>query len=340
MLKEDSNIKKFFKDINGMIFSIDVMMALILITIIIGMSANALDIVNFKITDYSAGKSLDRIAIEATEILINTPGSSNWEESNNTLFVTPGLAEDNNDSKNSTNTLNINKISQLKNNYYPLMSNMLPRGGHSSLIIYPTDSTIGPIEINNETPIQSKSDIAVVNRSVLIKFNEFKILACIYCANHTNTDHSENSSEQCPHYNLKNIKKHIKPDYNNKTPGWSCKYFKVTQEDLNTTDFYLMTEPSFSTDISAKWELDRPDHINEELENFKPSPQLINDKIRNILGEDQEALVWIHVFSSGDAIDSFNTYVIGVPKGTSSEEVRIEYLNPQPCFFVLKLWME
>lgn len=333
MFKEIKTIKKIFKDKKGMVFSIDVMMALILITITIGISANALDIVNFKITDYSAGKSLDRIAVDSAEILINTPGSSNWEESNNTLFITPGLAEDDNGSKNSTNILSIKKISQLKNNYYPLMSNILPRDGHSSLIIYPTQNNMNPIEVNNETPIQSKSDIAVVNRTVLVKFTDYKILAII--CNHS-MNNSENSSELCPHYNLNNYTKHIKPDYNTKTPGWNCKYFKITQEDLNTTDFYIMTEPSVLTDISAKWELDCPDYINEELENFDHSPQLINDKIQKVLGEDREALMWVHVFSS---VDSFDTYIIGVPKGTSPEVVRIEYLNPQPCFFVLKVWI-
>jgi hypothetical protein len=336
MFKDIKNIKKLFKDKKGMVFSIDVMMALILVAITIGMSANALDIVNFKITDYSAGKSLDRIAVDSAEILINTPGSSNWEDSNNTMFVTPGLAEDNNGSKNSTNTLSIKKISQLKENYYPMMRNILPKEGHSSLIIYPTHNNINPIEVNNETPIQSKSDIAVVNRTVLVKFADYKILTII--CNH-NWNNSGNSSEICPHYNLNNITKHFKPVYNNNTPGWSCRYFKITQNDLNTTDFYILTEPALISDNSAKWELDRPDHLNEKLENFGPSPQLINDKIQEIIDGDPETLIWVHVFSSADTVNTFNTYIIGVPKGTSPEKVRIEYLNPQPCFFVLKVWL-
>jgi len=69
----------------------DVLLALIIITMVIGMSADALDIVSFKISDYSSGKSLDRIAIDAADILINTPGTPDWENSNDTQFVTPGL---------------------------------------------------------------------------------------------------------------------------------------------------------------------------------------------------------------------------------------------------------
>ncbi len=336
MFKDLKTIKKFFMDKMGLVFSIDVMMALILVTITIGMSANALDIVNFKITDYSAGKSLDRIAVDSADILINTPGSSNWEDSNNTMFVTPGLAEDNNGSKNSTNTLSIKKISQLKDNYNSLIRNILPKEGHSSLIIYPTHSNLNPIEVNNETPIQSKSDIAVVNRTVLVRFADYKILTIIY--NH-NWNNSENTSELCPHYNLNNITKHDKPDYNTDTPGWSCRYFKINQNDLNTTDFYILTEPTVLLDNSAKWEMDRPDHLNEDLENFDPSPQLINDKIQEIIGGDQETIIWVHVFSTANNVNTFKTYIIGVPKGTPSEKVRIEYLNPQPCFFVMKVWL-
>jgi hypothetical protein len=52
----------FKRDNSGQVFSIDLLFALVIITVIMGMSANAMDIAGGKIVDYSAGRSLDRIA--------------------------------------------------------------------------------------------------------------------------------------------------------------------------------------------------------------------------------------------------------------------------------------
>ncbi len=60
---------------------------------------------------------------------------------------------------------------------------------------------------------------------------------------------------------------------------------------------------------------------------------MVNDKMCSILGDNNEAICWLHVLNSADSSKQFNTYLVGVPKGTSLENVRIEYLNPQPCFF-------
>lgn len=339
MFKFNLGIDKLIRDNWAQVFSLDLMMALILVTIVIGLSANAIDLAGFKITDYSAGISVDRIATDAAEILVNTPGSSGWEKSNNTLFVTPGLAEDINGSRNTTNTLSIKKISQLKNRYSELMNNIIPQGGGSSLIIYPTNPALKPVEVNNETPSSNVSEIAVVNRTVLVNFNDFKILVSI------NTDFndlnyvSQNSSELCPHYNQKYIDKHEKPDISTKKPGWYCKHFKISQSELDTTDFYIITDPSIPSDISARWILDGPENISELKENFQAYPLLVNDRISKILGDDNEAVLWLHVFISDTSRNSFKTYLVGVPKGTSPEKVNADYLNPQPCFFVFKVWL-
>lgn len=338
MFKENLSIEWLIKDKGAQIFSIDALMAIILITIVIGMSADAVDIAGFKITDYSAGKSLDRIATDAAEILVNTPGSPDWENSNSTLFVTPGLAEDNNGSKNTTKTLSVKKIYQLKARYSQLIANIIPRGGGSSLIIYPINSTLQPVEVNNETPPQDVSVVAGVNRSVLVNFKDFKILASINTFNGYLDNTSENSAEICPHYNLDGVVEHQKPTYNSNTPGWNCRHFKITQQDLNTTDFYILTDPILN-DGSARWVLDRPDNISEAQQNFNAQPVQVNARICEIIGDDKEALLWLHVLSSGDTSKSFNIYLVGVPKGTSPENVKVEYLNPHPCFFVFKIWL-
>ena len=90
----------------------------------------------------------------------------------------------------------------------------------------------------------------------------------------------------------------------------------------------------------AIWILDSQNNCSEDPENFQAQPQLVNDKICLILGENNEAVCWLHVLSSNDTSKQVNTYLIGVPKGTPPEDVRIEYLNPQPCFFIFRVWMD
>lgn len=294
------------------------------------MSANALDIASFKISDYSEGKSLDRIAIDSADILINTPGSSDWEESNSTLFITPGLAQDNNGSTNSTKILSFNKISKLKTSYFELMANVLPQGTNSSLIIQPINCELKTIMISNKTPSTDVSEVAVVNRTVLVNFRDFTVLTRIG---------KSNQSDHCPHDDCEECMGHGEPN-SSSTLNWNCKCFKITQKDLNTTDFYILTDPSPTGDNRARWILDSQNNCSEEQEIFLIQPEMVNDKIHSILGENDQVVCWLHVVTSDDSFKQFNTYLIGVPRGTPPEDVRVEYLRSQPCFFIFKVWME
>lgn len=305
----------------------DLLFALIIITIAIGLSADALDAVNFKISDYAAGKSLDRIATDTTAILINTPGTPCWEKSNSTDSVIPGLAMDNNGSKNTTKILSFAKISQLTINYQQLMGNVIPPGTNSSLTIYPSKPSLEPLKVGNETPPPDATEVAVVNRTVLVNFADFRILASLI---------SNSYPEVCPHNNFTGGHGRVN---HNSTTCWNCRNFKVTQEDLNSTDFYIITDPILLKDNKARWLLDRPDNMSDELGTFQGQPLLVNDKIHVMLGDDEETVLWLHIQTSDGPL-SFNTYLVGVPKGTSSNDVSIEYLHPQTCSFVFKIWME
>ncbi|MDD3984807.1 MAG: hypothetical protein PHY59_02715 [Methanobacterium sp.] len=81
-------------DGRGQVFTIDVMLALILLTVIIGISADAMNIAGNKLYDYSTETSLNRIANNIADILINTPGiPENWEDIKYSTYITPGLAK-------------------------------------------------------------------------------------------------------------------------------------------------------------------------------------------------------------------------------------------------------
>lgn len=84
----------------GQIFTIDALFALLLITVLIGVSANSMDIAGDKIIEYSTEQSFQRIAENMADILIKTPGNpEHWENNKCLATVTPGLA----DFQNGTN---------------------------------------------------------------------------------------------------------------------------------------------------------------------------------------------------------------------------------------------
>jgi len=129
-------------DHSGQVFTIDAMFALLLITVIIGLSANSMDIAGNKACDYSTEQSMDRIAGDTADMLIKTPGSPYWEELKSFKSITPGLAKLENGTKTtSKNILDMNKISCLKKNP-DLLKKILPSSMSYSLMIYPVDPTL------------------------------------------------------------------------------------------------------------------------------------------------------------------------------------------------------
>lgn len=322
-----------------MVFSMDLMLALIIITVVLGVSADAMDVVGWKIQDYSYTNSLERITIGAADMLIKNPGSpENWEESGDFSGVTPGLAEiDPVTMEVRPNTLNIRKINSLKENYDELMKGgVIPPYCKSSLTISPVDQSLEPI-IMGELNSSSSTDVIVVNRSVLCNFFNTTTVVFIDAMKY-NSSITQNSHEyQCPHQGIEGKSDHLNVDYPNKKPGWTCYPFKITRSMLNSTDFYVMTDPNEISDSSTLWIIDCPENTTEDVHYFSGSPVLVNDLIGGCLGNKTTAVLWVHVFSSGNPEKTFNTYIAGFPKGTPIEMVKTQYLSPQPCYFIFKL---
>lgn len=97
----------------GQVFTLDMLFALILVTLAIGCSGQALEQVTRRSGDYAARYSLERIANDAADALVKTLGRPyNWEE-NIEWLETPGLAEITDEGKSVQNTLHARKLAQL-----------------------------------------------------------------------------------------------------------------------------------------------------------------------------------------------------------------------------------
>lgn len=79
--------------------------------------------------------------------------------------------------------------------------------------------------------------------------------------------------------------------------------------------------------------------INSSSHKFTSNPILITPIISELLGNKTTQTYVLHVFNSCYSGKNFNTYLVGVPKGTPIGEVRLDRINPQPAFFILKVWL-
>jgi hypothetical protein len=331
---------QFTEEREGMVFSIDLMLALIILTVLLGFSADAMDIIGWKMEDYSYTNSLERITMGGADMLIKEPGSpENWEELGDLKGVTPGLADiDPATMKVRPNTLSVRKINCLKESYDELIrGKVIPPYCNSSLTICPVDQSLEPITMG-EVSISSSTDVMVVNRSVLCNLFNTSIMVFIDDMKY-NSSLSEQKylGEECPHQSIVGNSDHLKVDYRNHKPGWTCYHFRVNQDMLNSIDFYLMTDPVHIADPSAVWIIDCPENITENVHSFSNMPVRVNDQVSECLGNRSTAVLWLHVFSSGNPEQTFNTYLAGFPKGTPIEQVKTQYLSPQPCYFVFKV---
>lgn len=309
----------------GQAFTMDLMLSLVIITMILGISADAMDIASYKASSYSERFSLERVTNDAADMLIKTRGSpDDWEFKMNNL-TTPGLAKNDSKGKVIPNTLSMKKIIALKNNYNSLIyGKVLPTGVNSSLMIYPSNHSLKPIEIMNNNP-KNAAEVAVANRTVT--FDLLDIKAVIY-----NSNHQKDFPEIiCPNSD------HSSSEFSREVE-WGCQKLNITLEELNSTDFYIITDPANLGDNSPSWTLDRPEKgvNNENGEKFSSNPINISNEILNLLGNDTKGVLWLHVRTPRER--NFDTYIVSVPKGTNTTQVSVDNLNPEPWFLVLSVW--
>ncbi|MGB9977813.1 hypothetical protein [Methanobacterium sp.] len=325
--------RDFKKDNKAQIFSIDVLLALIVITVILGISADAMDMVSYKAQDYSSRLSLERTTADAADMLIKSSGSpDNWEDYGISVNTVPGLAKKE-ECLTVPNSLSFVKILKLKGHYNQLMyGSILPYGMNSSMMIYPLDPSLSPIIVMNNTVPESASEVVVANRTVLCDF--MHISAVIKIKGYKDQQwQGENKfeGEVCPHMD------HKQHDSKIEDLRWACNHFNVTVGDLNSTDFYMVTDPVYVTDF-ARWGIDRADAQMNCNEKFNNEPISVNDKIASVMGNDTKAVMWFHILAKEDPRDSFDGYIISVPKGMPLNQVKLNYVGPEPCFFVLQVW--
>lgn len=315
-------------DHKGFIFSLDVFLSLLIMILILGISADAMDIAGNRIDNFYTEQSYQRITDDVCDILIKTSGSPEyWEEMRSASGTSPGLAETNNSS--GTNKLSSKKLEALKKNP-ELMDKLIPDGFKCSVTIYPFDSSLPILSIVNQTN-SFNTEVYVANRTTVYSYNSYVIYSKLTIEQSLETNKTH---YKCPHSEI-NHDSHDFPDFNNEIPGWVCDVFKIGQDTLNSTDFYLMTDPPHIMDQGALWMIDTPNNLSTTSKRFEGSPLDVTQRVRD-LGKD--GVLILHIHTSSDRNMPFKVYIIGVPSGTPVNDVKINYLGLKTGYFVLKIW--
>ncbi len=255
--------------------------------------------------------------------------------------VKPGLADVNLQTGSTVNkTLSMKKLLKLKDNYQELMhGKIVPLGFNSTIIMHPLNKSLETIFIgDHRTAPATAADVFIINRTVLVNYHVADILATIISSEKPYLI-SNSSTVRCPHSNLSGDIRHPHSESVSLKPGWKCQPFIIKQMDVNTTDIYLMTDPPVLKDKSACWIIDSTRNMTDARENFGSSPVLINDKIAAFMGENQNSTIWLHVFSSGNPNEIFDVYIAKFSRGTPYEQVKFQYLTPQPYYLIFKIWI-
>lgn len=238
-------------DRKGFVFSTDILLALVIVTMALGFTINQFDVLNFQLQDFTGRQSLERTANDAADYLVKNPGSDlKWEKKNippsNTL---PGLAfVDRATSIDGwsnvfavSNYLDVKKIAALRNNQNLLFNLVQTNNYHLS--IKSLDNSWSTIEMGNTPPVNVK-EVAVANRTVTLIPGD--VLLQMTDLAHLNPN-NPNESPYLWYWKANNQGGVGKPAVyvGPSTGDWEAEdnnTVYITQDDINLYDFYIRVD--------------------------------------------------------------------------------------------------
>lgn len=344
------------KDNYGLLYSTELLLSIIILVFIIAAIANLSDSLNEKVLESEELSSIENIAIEMVDYLLNNPGNpENWENdesldngivSNN---IIAGLAvkkkkidngefysESANEEMIMSNSISYNKLLKVKNNYDELIGRNLFNGSYqSSMAIYPLNTKIGPLIMGNLDDNVNDNNIAVVKRTVkcdyysnfvVYDFNDFELIG---------DDFDED--EICNHDTNPNLTNHT----NDERSLWLCKNFRVYRKSLEDYDYYLISDESIKNS-NAYWILESLNETNDNKQRLNQEIIDLNDFFNGDLENSSEDVYSIHFNVPKNHINDFKTVLVAIPKNMtndliSNDELKYDYFKVQDVDFVMKM---
>ncbi len=318
----------------GFVLSLDLHMSLIIITIILGISANTLSYETQKISSTAHTYAIEHQTIETTDILLETPGTPiNWETINSHKNI-PGLKNPN------QNTLSWKKIEKLKKESNTLLPKIYKNKQQTKITITPQDTRIKPIIINNKNNKKSK-EIVTVNRTAICDFlSEYKVLEITWTTETLEKLYpiSENIDKGklkiCHHDGITTKYNHSNNQEYSPQNRWLCKQFQVNLNELETNDYYILSEGQIS---SFKWIIDSTEEAYNYTSPLQNSAIKLNNKIKASIISKNTTTIWMHIY--GPKNSNVKIYLVKLPKNINSKYIKPEYFKKQTCYVYIENWI-
>lgn len=344
-------------DDRGFVFTSDLLLAMIIVTMAIGLTTSTFESLNYQMQDFSGRQSLERTVNNAADYLVKTPGNpTNWERSVVSTSL-PGLTAIDRGLPDS-HFLHNRKVDALRRNHV-LLSNLVHTSNYNLTITTVDHRPL--ISIGHQVPPTAK-EVAVANRTAIYMPGD--VILQMDNLTHLNPGHPADPSTNIWYLNLGEDGKprgtppiYVSPG-NVTTASVPDSSFYVYPTELDIYQFYIImadntevTQAHFGfTDGDAVVNgtfggLDDPkrrDAIRDELqrvhggsgwENMVPygnQPILVNAFLRNVLnkGGGPDMKMWLRV--AGDPKKDFNVRLIKLHHNQQMRRI--------PVKLVLKIW--
>lgn len=308
------------RDSRGYALSLDLLLALIPLTILLGVVAADMDNMYYQMEDTVFRGSTERVAADTLDTLLETSGDPyNWEQSNTTPPVA-GLARyDLTKQMPIQNVLSPYKVGAVKS---PYIQNLLGSeyGYFFSMSYLETGTNVKNI---SSTPTITSADsitaedVVRIERTVL--YSEFEIVSEGINIRATGKSNPVSSP---PNVFMTNVA------YN------------------EAFDYWIYLESVGPTTVTSGWvtingyDVVYPtDFRSGEVLVVKQIP-IVDDKGNTILKNESNLLPnSVVLMIEGSPTDKMNVYIIQVPKGTPESAVNPEGGNRQPCRVEFFVWL-
>ena len=308
MLRGKKFLSLLSDDSRGFAISLDLLLALIPITLVIGFVASDMDNLLFQMEDTVFRSSMDRAAGDAVSTLLQTSGTPNdWEINGNTNIV--GLAQ----LDPSTNTSMQGTIDPLK--LAALTAPQVQQLVGNQYGFYMNVSTIN----NSGTPISLKTmgnssfssakDVVRVQR--IAQASQFKVVSSL----------------------IGQIR------YLGGTRSFSIPSFQTSYNSNQTYDYWILIANNVGFTNATV-------NINNNPINFNSTnintPALINPNFltTNSTNQGQYYNNTVTLNASGSFPSSMDIYIVQAPKNTAVGSITTSSVVPKPSNFIFYLWLK
>ncbi|WP_281774471.1 hypothetical protein [Methanobacterium formicicum] len=308
-------LRLFNRDSRGVALSLDILLALIPITILLGLVAADMGNIMYGTQDIIYRSSLERVSADTVNTLLQTSGDPyNWETNPSNLKVV-GLAQyDPNNKKPVEYTLSTKKMALLKSSLgQQAVQNVMGDQYGFYITVSPTNSTDTIIWnlTSTGTPKESAKDVVKIERNVLYNVFDSEAVASIKNAGHDSGKPRDYYSEP----------------------------FFTNQYDLEIYDYYVLI---FNRGVtSASVDINQYELMSEN--EFKGYDKYSNwtkiipvNYLKAGTNPQENKLKLEQVASKPDT--RMDAYVVRVPKGTLPGTITANDALPKSYLFQFYAW--